>query len=184
MKLSILICHLKARKLLLDELLAILQSQTTDEVEVLVDPTDGITTGAKRNALLGAAKGDYVAFVDDDDQVSANYCRSILGAVKTLPDCVGMRGIIWVAGRLHGYFEHSLSNAAWVEDKSKAGCRFLRPPNHLNPVKRELAIKTRFPDKTVGEDSDYSMRLLPLLKTEVMIPAPIYAYHARFNIAM
>jgi hypothetical protein len=36
----------------------------------------------------------------------------------------------------------------------------------------------KFPCITFGEDKEYSTRLLPLLKTEVMIETPIYNYMA------
>jgi Glycosyl transferase family 2 len=35
------------------------------------------SVGAKRNALLGAATGEYVSFVDDDDQVANDYVQKI-----------------------------------------------------------------------------------------------------------
>jgi glycosyltransferase involved in cell wall biosynthesis len=44
--------------------------------------------GQKRQALLSAALGEYVAFVDDDDDVSDDYVGSILAATKTQPDCI------------------------------------------------------------------------------------------------
>jgi glycosyltransferase involved in cell wall biosynthesis len=37
-------------------------------------------TGWKRNALLERVTGEFVAFVDDDDQVSVEYVASISGA--------------------------------------------------------------------------------------------------------
>jgi len=42
-----------------------------------------MTIGAKRNQLLHRAKGDYVAFVDDDDLVSSDYVNKVLSAVST-----------------------------------------------------------------------------------------------------
>lgn len=179
MKLSILICHVPDRKPLLDELMGILDAQKTDDVEVRVDAFECKSIGEKRNRLLMLAQGDYVAFVDDDDRVSSKYVPLILDAIKTGPDCVGMRGMIWIAGSFAGYFEHSIRNNEWKDNWSGKGCVFVRPPNHLNPVKRDLAIQVKFPELSYGEDKDYSTKLFPLLKTEVMIERPIYQYFQR-----
>ena len=40
------------------------------------------TIGAKCNALLGASRGVYVSFVDDDDAVSDDYVAEILAAIR------------------------------------------------------------------------------------------------------
>jgi hypothetical protein len=43
-------------------------------------------------------------------------------------------------------------------------------------VRRELALQAGFPEVAFAEDYEYSMRLLPLLKTEVLITEPMYHY--------
>ena len=160
-KLSILICSLENRKSLLNRLLV---------------ETDGgqLTTGGKRNLLLTKAVGDYVAFVDDDDLVSDNYVQLILQAIKTGPDCCSLTGQM-TNKRGNFKFVHSLKYDHWFKD----GQVYFRCPNHLNAVKRELALKTAFVELTVGEDKDYSLRLQPLLKTEVQIDETIYYYLTR-----
>lgn len=172
--LSILICSLTSRHKTLNELVVELKRQKTDRVEILAEIDGGqITTGAKRNLLLERAQGDYIAFVDDDDMVSEDYVEKILKAIETRPDCCGIEGIITFEKRQESrLFIHSLQHKEWFEmDKV-----YYRCPNHLSPVKRELALQTGFPDKTIGEDRDYSLRLLSLLKTEVYIDGPIYFY--------
>jgi glycosyltransferase involved in cell wall biosynthesis len=175
-KLSILICNLVGRETSLNNLLDIINDQTTPDIEVLVD-TDNreVTTGEKRNRLLEAAKGEYVAFVDDDDTISDNYCSLILNAIESKPDVVGMKGIYYVSGVYVGVFEHSIKYRSW---QTLNGNIFLRNPNHLSPIRREYSLMAKFPCITFAEDKEYSTRLLPLLKTEVMIETPIYNYMA------
>lgn len=176
-RLSILICSLNSRAQFLARLRAVLDPQITDEVEVLVNTDDGqMSIGEKRNALLDAATGDYIAFVDDDDMVRTTYVKSILEALQTNPDCVGIEGVITFDGNPNGrLFIHSLQYRSWFE---KDGI-YYRNPNHLSPVKRELALKVKFPSKNHGEDHDYSRALLPFLNTEVYIKGPIYHYDYR-----
>lgn len=195
MKLSILICSLFNRASSLKRLLDILEKQTTSQVEVLVIKDNGkMSVGSKRNSLLEKAQGQYICFVDDDDLVSEDYISKILAAIKTEPDCCGIEGLIslclrvrnkrrstltgrkqWMKGpRIQRKFIHSIKYKTWFEKDHV----YYRCPNHLNPIKKELALQIGFPNIYTGEDKDYSQRLLPLLKTEVYIEKPIYFYLA------
>jgi len=174
-KLSILICSLKKRHKALSKLLDNLQEQCTEEIEILVDTDQGqITTGAKRNKLLQNAVGNYIAFVDDDDMVSDDYVSKILQAIQEDSDCCSLQGLMT---NKRGVFKfiHSLEYKSWF----KNGDMYYRYPNHLNPVKRELALKIGFPNISKGEDRYYSDHLYPLLKTEAKITGTIYYYLTR-----
>lgn len=160
---------------MLAELVAILGPQLVPDSEHLVDDGDG-SVGAKRNRLLAKATGDYVAFVDDDDLVSTNYVADILASIEHNPDCVGMVGLLMRDGIIVGAFEHSIRYHAWEDRGPSAAPRWVRPPNHLNPVRRDLAIATGFLDINHGEDQDYSMRLAPMLNIEKMAPEVLYLY--------
>lgn len=173
-KLSILICSLVERDSLLKRLLGVLENQRTEEVEILIN-TDNkqISTGMKRNKLLESSCGEYISFVDDDDLVSDDYITRIFEAIKTSPDCVGIEGIMTdINSGKKNMFIHSLQYKSWF---TKNGI-YYRCPNHLSPVKRNLALKAGFPNITVSEDHEYSKKLLPFLKTEVYIDIPIYYY--------
>ncbi len=41
------------------------------------------SVGLKRQACLDIARGDYIAFVDDDDDISADYISRIREAIDT-----------------------------------------------------------------------------------------------------
>lgn len=175
-KLSILICSLKGREGMLRNLMSILRGQMTNDVEILVEKNNRkITIGAKRNILLGRARGDYVVFVDDDDRISGNYISKILNAISTLPDCVGIEGEIHFKKKgITRKFIHSIQYDKWFESRGI----YYRCPNHLNPVKREIALKIAFPNVSKREDEHYSLRIRLLLKTEVYIKGTVYFYGA------
>lgn len=172
--LSILICTLDERKeqfeKLCEHLMKISHSLPV-EIIALGDNREK-TVGTKRNILLEASKGEYIAFIDDDDGVSPCYCTEILKAVQTHPDCVGIEGLISSPGVKPAKFIHSVHYKTWSESNGV----YYRSPNHLNPVKRQLANETRFPEKNFGEDQEYSIQLRPKLKTEVYIPIQLYYY--------
>ena len=86
MKLSVLICTIPERKEKFDILLNKLQFLSINkDVEILCDnrARGTVTIGQKRNDLINKSTGDYISFVDDDDDISNNYFDLILNAIET-----------------------------------------------------------------------------------------------------
>lgn len=177
--LSILICTMEKRAPMLNRLLDNLYGQLKElprVAEIIVDGGSG-SIGEKRQRLLEAAKGKFVAFIDDDDEVVEDYVQRVVGALSSTPDadCARLMGIITTNGSNQMRFEHSLKYFKWGTDMSQG--LYFRCPNHLSAVKREHALKTGFLPISHGEDSDYSMRLYPLLKKEADTGSdPLYRY--------
>ncbi len=76
------------------------------EVEVLYfSDNKQHSLGFKRNKLIEWAKGKFIAFVDDDDNVSDDYVPIICRTIKENPDidCVGIKGIITFRGKTREY---------------------------------------------------------------------------------
>lgn len=176
MILSILICHLNERKEQIETLTRMLGKQGAGKpVEVLIDGDGGEKSiSQKRNDLILRANGEYVAFVDDDDTVADTYIDDILAAVKTShPDVIGIEGIIKIRGEKF-LFRHSIEFQCWYTGSDGV---FYRTPNHLNPIRREIALRVGFPPQcSFGEDKIYSDRILKHTKTEQCIDHPIYFY--------
>lgn len=171
-QLSILIATMPIRASKLANLRQVLDRQLTDEVEVIIDISMNYNIGTKRNHLLSLARGKYIVFQDDDDLISSDYIEKILEACKTDCDCIGISGEISTNGRNYMNWHISKDYGQWFECENI----YYRTPNHISPVKRELALQAGFPEIAFGEDYEYSMRLLPLLKTEIKIPGILYHY--------
>lgn len=180
MRLSIMIPTMPSRAEFLRRLLEHLWKQALRhprQVEILTDAGHG-TTGEKRQRLLERAIGQYVASIDDDDWVSEDYIDRIFAALDKCPDadCAELHVLMLSGGQEHrGHC--SIKYTTWKQE----GGVFQRCPNHLSPVKRELALKVGFPKKTIGEDADYSMLLRHHLKVEAPMPStkPLYFYFPR-----
>jgi len=181
MKLSILICTLENRSQYLNRILSILNKQKTDEVEIITNLDNGEkSVGTKRNELLKMATGEYICFVDDDDTVSDDYISSILNCIEKNPDAVGIELNYYHNRALIGIAYHSIKNNGWWQrDSTKEGytTEYYRFINHLNPVKRELAMVCMFPEQNTSEDLEYSKKLFQLIKSEEYINRPIYNYY-------
>ncbi len=184
-KLSILVCTIPERLGYLERLKRNLAAQMTKDVELLINDSNG-SIGKKRNQLLEEAQGKYVCFIDDDDLVAPNYVELILNELVGDPDVIGMNLIMTTNGKKAERSYHSLCFEEWSEIpdplRMEPGKKvYFRNPNHLNPVKRELALKVKFPEINHGEDRIYSMELLQHLKTENYIDQPLYYYLFRPN---
>lgn len=180
-KLSILVCTIPQRWQFYENLRDVLFEQMRDyetQVELLTDdhPTDNI--GKKRNRLLAEAKGEYVASIDDDDTVSASYVRSIMEALHKNPnvDCCSLRGVITWDGKNPELFEHSTRYFSYSTTTNPI--KYERYPNHLNTIKRSIAIQCKFPEINHGEDTDWATQLFTkgLIKSEVYIDKVLYHY--------
>ena len=177
---SVLIPTVTERRPLLVSLLADLRRQTEthrleEAVEILHLQDEGQQkVGAKRNELVRMAQGRHIAFIDDDDQVSDQYLSLICGALQSNPDCVGFRGVMVSPNRPLLPLVHSLQYKTMFE----LGGVAYRPPNHLNPIRRDVALSHPFPEKSRGEDTDYCMSIVrsDALKTEVFINQELYIY--------
>ena len=111
-----------------------------------------VSIGTKRQNMLQAAEGRYTSFVDDDDTVTAHYFEDAAACIAGNFDCMRLRGQIsqWT-------FTHSLANK--LTDPMANETTFLRPPNHLNVMKADIAKTIRFRDAINGEDLDWTIKL-------------------------
>lgn len=151
-----------------------------DETELLSYSDNGENSiGYKRNQLLARAQGEFIAFVDDDDEVGDDYVALICRALKEHPDvdCIGIKGSITFAGGHSHVFVHSLQYDSYFK---KNGI-YYRPPYHLNPIRREIALRYGFEEIDFSEDIDWALRLCcdRALKKEFFIDKIIYYYHSR-----
>ncbi len=135
--------------------------------------------GHKRNDLLERACGQFVVFVDDDDDVNDHYVALICEAIETHPevDCVGIRGRITFNGSHPHDFVHSLQYRRYFK---KHGI-YYRPPLHINPIRRKIADRYKFEDISYSEDIDWAMRIVRdrVLKKEHLISQSLYSYETR-----
>ena len=163
MKLSIIIPYYNT-KLFTDELLAVLDKQITDEVEViLIDDgsdeeycpkyewltvirTNNQGQAKARNLGINSSVGKYIQFIDSDDLVSGDFVEKILEKIGEGKDLIEFSWKSLKSGR----FDFRL----------RPGDRMRLPSVVTRTFKRSYIGETRFSEKKdATEDEDFSRRL-------------------------
>ena len=108
------------------------------------------TTGAKLNNMIEAAQGGYVTVADDDDRVAPTYVRDLLDAIHRNPgvDCIVFDVALYIGGKFVKIFRYGVEYG-WTETDD---CIY-REPGPLMCWKRQVAVRYKFPDQCIDEDS-------------------------------
>ncbi len=131
------------------------------------------TVGEKRDALLRASRGDYVAFVDDDDWIEPIYVEALLEAIKQKPQVITFRQKAFIDGKA-GLIEFGLGNP---NEPWKAGGVAKRNAWHVCAWQRSIAIMSRFPASNYGEDWAWAAPLCQIQNmSEVHIKEVLHHY--------
>jgi glycosyltransferase involved in cell wall biosynthesis len=172
-RLSILVLSVPSRLVIAPPLLGELSRQADGhEVEVLcLFDNKRRSVGAKRNALLDIARGEYLSFVDDDDWVSTDYVTELLEATRDNEADVVV-------------FDHHLLTDAGTKlcqygtqwNYSDSPTLYRGKPAHTHCWRTSLARQARFPEINFAEDSSWSTQLHPRVRCERRIERVLYFY--------
>lgn len=150
-----------------------------NEVEILtLSDNKHRSIGAKRQALLNLAQGEYIAFLDDDDKPEPDYldlfCNYIMPAIDTNPpDVVTFKQHVYLNGQYYPLtfkFGHKVN-----EEPNPDG--FTRPPWHVCFWRREVVNHCTFPDTNYGEDWAWAEQANKLAKTSYHIDRFMMTYN-------
>lgn len=137
-----------------------------------------MSIGAKRQKLLEGAKGKYLAFVDDDDEITDAY-------VEDLRECIrGGFHTMRLYGRMKEYtFVHSLDVKLTDMMATRSSPPvFQRPPNHLNPMMADIARVIPFKNAVHGEDLDWTISLFKSNMLETQYTSDPSRIHYIYNL--
>lgn len=171
--LSILVPTVPGRELKLARLLAILdpQVQARPDVELLaVRDSRGMSIGEKRTKMVRLARGQYVAFVDDDDVVAADYVSAIVAGLETAPD------VLTFNVRVEAPTGPKPCRYGLHLQHADLSAEYHRKPNHLMVWRRQLAMEVPFPSVGFGEDTAWAEQIAGRATTEVALNRELYTY--------
>jgi glycosyltransferase involved in cell wall biosynthesis len=152
------------------ELFTILEKQVNKlanpkdvELLVLLD-NKRRSIGYKRESLLHIARGNFVAFMDDDDIVHDFYIEEAIKAIDCSPgvDVITFKEYVYInnSPRYELTFElgYERNDAVQIPNAK-------RPPWHCCFWNRKLAQKFHFPDLMYGEDWAWAEQINKVAKT-------------------
>ncbi len=149
---------------------AFMQTLSDPRVHYFHDPRRR-SVGAKRNALIARAHGDYIAHFDDDDYYAPGYLsRLISSLIAEHADFVKLSGFFLYSRPYHqlAYWDLTVTTGLhfiWSADPEEAV--LLTPENNRNFVgnhlgygfsylyKRGVGDRIRFPDVSWNEDGPF-----------------------------
>jgi tetratricopeptide (TPR) repeat protein len=142
------------------------------EILSIVDNST-IKVGRKRDELLRLAQGQFVAFVDDDDDVKPDYISSLVKAIRFAPfvDVIVFETLVSVDG---GPWKECVYD---LHGEMVDGEVYERLPNHICCWRRELALTQPHMDVNWGEDNWWSFEIIKKARTQYRIDKPLYVYH-------
>jgi hypothetical protein len=177
MKLSILIATVGRREEKFISLLSRLMEKVdmfNGQIEVIAYWNNGeLPIGTLRQDLVEQAKGEYICFIDDDDDVPEYYCEQIMEALWENPDYVGFQVKFFNEGVEAKPVYHSIVYDHWYEDENG----YYRGVTHLNPIKRSIALQGNFGTSgEAGEDAQWAQSVKGLVKSQVYLDRVMYFY--------
>lgn len=173
-KLSILIAALESRRWndIVDQLNEqIIKFNASAEVLVCLDNGEK-TSGVKRQSLLEQATGDYICYVDDDDEVSKDYITQMVNGCNSGADVVSFNLNLFKEGR----YKETWSMGCYPNSR-KDGIMLI---NHLCAWKRTIAQRVSWcPFLGNSDDHVWSQPLFfgGLVKTCLHINTSLYHYY-------
>lgn len=193
MILSILIPSIPDRSEMLNRLLDNLYNQkrlvnnqhpSLPGVEILTDCSKrylegGKTVGQKRNDLLQRANGNYLCFLDDDDNVPANYLETLVRAMEHGADVITFNSL-FKCDTYWSLIDMSIENDN--EEATPNGVTY-RNAWHICPIKSEIAKKYQFTSKNNAEDWDWMQRVLSEVKKEYKLNVILHQYNHSANVS-
>ena len=138
-----------------------------------------MSIGKKRNDLLRLSSGEYVVSIDDDDDIHDNYVKLLTENIAdNNVDCITFDGWITFNGEAKQEYNFGLQYKEYAQEKDI----FTRPPGHLTPIRRDIAIRYKFKEfskvNDKGSDVQWSLDMVrdKALKTNVHIKERLYHY--------
>lgn len=132
------------------------------------------TVGEKRQSLVQSALGDYVAFVDDDDDVSDDYVARICATLQAKSV-----DVITFEQDAH-YNDHAFKVIFGLNNEDEPYNPETNSLNrgvwHVCPIRRTIAQDAVFPSIMDGEDRAWCLQVRPRLRSSAHIARVLHIY--------
>ena len=147
--------------------------RTLGQVEHLIlSDTRTRSIGAKRQALLDISRGQYIAFVDDDDDITDSYVAELLAAAASGADVITFQQHATYNGlESTVHFRLGQGDGAFIP-----GGITQRDAWHVCAWKRDTVAGCQFLETNYGEDRAWALQARKRSRTTVHIPKILHYY--------
>lgn len=176
--LSVLIPALSSRKERSATLLENLANQADPRLEVIVfmDNFD-YPLGVKRNSMMDRAAGKYLCHIDDDEQLSPHFFKSLLPELQYGVDAIGYNASVIFNGT-KPFTVRTIWGAAVEQPRHEHGgySNIVRPFWHWCCWRTSLARQCRFPDHSNNEDWQWLCQIYTRIKTHRKLEESLFTH--------
>lgn len=148
------------------------------EVQIVFDNSirfldGGLSIGKKRESLLKRAIGEYVCYLDSDEDIAPNYIESLIRLCLSGADVCTFKAMV----KLESYWAVvDMSLNYKLNDQLTPEYTVRRPPWPICPVKRKFAKLYDFADKNNAEDFEWMEKVLSHCTTEMHTNKILFCY--------
>jgi len=133
--------------------------------------------GAKRQALIDIARGQYIAFVDDDDDIADGYIQELLAAAASGADV-----ITFLQGATYNGQQSVVDFQLGQGDQDfQPGGITNRDAWHVNAWRRSRVAHCQFGESNYGEDLTWCQQARRMAETTVHIQKILHYYRHDVN---
>jgi len=184
MLLSILIPTIEDRKEDFEKLYNRIKSLMFEGVEILYDNLprydlpNGISVGEKRQRLINRAKGKYLVFVDDDDNIEDNFFKLIKKHLNEDYDVITYKINAYIDGK-----KYLIDQSIYHENEQLKEGITKRYPSTQSIFKTEIAKRQKFTNINCGEDFKWTMSLDLKKEKKIYAALQVYNYDSKKTVA-
>lgn len=136
--------------------------------------------GGKRQECLRLSQGDYIMYLDDDEDAADNYISEVYNAIRSSPtvDVITFKSR-YTDDHSTCIIDMDLNNPTNEQVRQDGFGGYLetkRTPWHVCAWRSEIAKSEEFAMVGYGEDWDWVSRILPKAKTQVKIDFVLHHY--------
>jgi len=133
----------------------------------------GESIGKKRNIGMNQAKGKYVIWLDDDDNISPDYVETLLRLAESNADVLTFNQLC----KFENYWMIVKMNLSILEDEQARPGIIERRPYSICAFKKEVVKNIKWIDANINEDVNFINEALKLVKTECNSERILHEYN-------
>lgn len=138
----------------------------------------GMSIGQKRQSLLNSARGQFIAFVDDDDDVSFDYVPMLVRTIQQQPDIELItfeQSASYNGKPFTVRFQHGAKDQEWLLNGPDNQV-ITRGPWHVCAWRRDRIAHCQFLHSNYGEDAAWIRQARGHVHRAHHIPAVMHFY--------